>query len=103
MLVLTLWGTFLGAVTISAIARLLAYAGTCAALPVLRLKKDIPKPMFRLKGGIVVAIACLVLIAWLLSNTTMVEARDVRQSRPESDCWSISVTGSNNDRPRSRR
>jgi basic amino acid/polyamine antiporter, APA family len=76
MLILTVWGTFLGALTISAIARLLAYAGTCAALPVLRRKTDAPAPMFRLKYGVAVAIASLALIAWLLSNTKMAEARN---------------------------
>src|SRR5216683_1492390 len=36
MVALTLSGTFLYAITISTLARLLIYAATCAALPVLR-------------------------------------------------------------------
>jgi amino acid transporter len=76
MLVLTLSGTFIYAATISAITRLLAYAGTCAALPVLRSKQGVSPPMFKLKAGVAVAAVCLVLIAWLLSNTTAREARD---------------------------
>jgi amino acid transporter len=76
VLVMTLSGTFIYAVTISAIARLIAYAGTCAALPVLRRKRDAAAAMFKVRSGGVVAIACLLLIVWLLSNSTLREARD---------------------------
>jgi len=76
MLVLTLSGTFIYAASISAIARLLAYAGTCAALPVLRRKQGVSPPVFKLKAGVAVASVCLILIAWLLSNSTLFEARD---------------------------
>ena len=40
MLALTLSGSFLTAVAISTLTRLLAYAATCAALPVLRRRDD---------------------------------------------------------------
>lgn len=76
MLVLTLSGTFIYSATISAVARLLAYAGTCAALPVLRWKQGASPPLFKLPSGVAVSILCLALIAWLLSNTTLLEARD---------------------------
>jgi len=76
VLVLTLSGTFIYAATISAIARLLAYAGTCAALPVLRRAPGASRPVFKLKWGVAASIASLALIAWLLTNTTMNEARD---------------------------
>ena len=46
VLVLTLTGTFVYAATISVIARLLAYASTCAALPVLRRRKGSPAAEF---------------------------------------------------------
>ncbi len=76
VLVLSLSGTFIYAATISAIARLLAYAGTCAALPVLRREPGASPPVFKLKAGVMLSILSLVLIAWLLSNTTKYEARD---------------------------
>jgi APA family basic amino acid/polyamine antiporter len=76
VLVLTLSGTFIYAATISAIARLLAYAGTCAALPVLRRVPGATRPVFKLKWGVAASILSLALIAWLLSNTTLNEARD---------------------------
>jgi len=76
MLVLTLSGTFIYAATISVITRLFAYAATCAALPVLRTKPDASPPLFQLKAGVAVSAVCLALIAWLLSNSTLSEARD---------------------------
>lgn len=74
MLVLTLKSSFVAALTISAIARLVTYAATCAALPVLRAKKTAPKAMFTLPGGSIIAVAALILSAWLLLNSTRNEA-----------------------------
>jgi APA family basic amino acid/polyamine antiporter len=74
MLVLTLKSSFVAALTISAIARLVTYAVTCAALPVLRKRRDVPKALFRLPGGTIIAVASLVLAAWLLMNSTLYEA-----------------------------
>jgi APA family basic amino acid/polyamine antiporter len=74
MLVLTLKSSFVTALTISAIARLVTYAVTCAALPVLRRRSGVSPAMFRLPGGPVIAMAALVLAAWLLANSTLTEA-----------------------------
>src|SRR5205085_11557592 len=74
MLVLTLKSSFVAALTISTIARLVAYAVTCASLPVLRRRGDAPPAHFKLRGGPVIAIAALVLSAWLLLNSTLYEA-----------------------------
>jgi amino acid transporter len=74
MMVLTLKSSFVAALTISTIARLVAYAVTCAALPVLRKRGDAPPAHFKLRGGSVIAIAALVLAAWLLMNSTLYEA-----------------------------
>jgi amino acid transporter len=76
MLFLTLKSSFVTALTISAIARLVTYAATCLALPVLRRRRDVPPALFRLPGGTIVAILALVLIVWLLLNSTLHEARD---------------------------
>src|SRR2546425_4645845 len=73
MLVLTLKQSFVQALTISAIARLLTYAATCAALPVLRHSKA-PPALFRLRGGTVISILALLLAGWLLANSTLREA-----------------------------
>ena len=76
MLALTLSGTFVYAATISAIARLLTYAATCAALPVLRRRDRELPALFHAPAGVALAIVALVLCAWLLSNSTPVQRRD---------------------------
>ena len=76
VLVLTLTGTFVYAVTVSVIARLLSYSATCAALPVLRRKPGAPPAAFTAPAGVAAAIASLLLAAWLLSNITGTQARD---------------------------
>ena len=74
MLLLTLKSSFVAALTISAIARLVTYAATCAALPVLRRRKDLPPPAFRVRGGLIIAVAALILAVWLIANSTRTEA-----------------------------
>jgi amino acid transporter len=74
MLVLTLRSSFVAALTISAIARLVTYAVTCAALPVLRRRADVPAPAFKVRGGPIIAVAALILAVWLLANSTFREA-----------------------------
>ncbi len=76
MLTLTLTGTFIYAATISVIARLLAYAATCAALPVLRRREGAPAAGFVAPFGIGISVVSLALVAWLLINSTAVQARD---------------------------
>src|SRR5437868_13172873 len=76
ILVVTISGTFIYALTISTIARLLAYASTCAALPKLRSMSDAPQAKFKAPAGIIVSIVVLMLAGWLLSNSGWNEARD---------------------------
>jgi len=73
-LVFTLKQSFVQALTISTIARLVTYAVTCAALPILRRRKDAPPALFHLPGGMIISMAALVLAAWLLANSTLREA-----------------------------
>jgi len=75
MLVLTLKSSFVAALTISAIARLVTYAATCVALMILRRNKTVPEARFHLPGGALISILSLVLIVWLLSNSTAQEAK----------------------------
>jgi len=74
MLLMTLKSSFVAALTISAIARLVTYAATCLALPLLRQRQNTPKALFHLPFGIVIAGLSLVLIVWLLANSTRQEA-----------------------------
>ena len=75
MLFLTLKSSFIAALTISAIARLVTYAATCLALPVFRARRESPAAAFRLPGGTIIAILSLLLIIWLLLNSSWQEAK----------------------------
>lgn len=76
MLVLTLSSSLIYALTVSTIARLLAYAATCVALPTLRYKSKVQPALVRIPGGIVISVVAVLLSIWLLSNSTLVEGRD---------------------------
>ncbi|HKG59161.1 MAG TPA: amino acid permease [Pyrinomonadaceae bacterium] len=75
MLFLTLKSSFVAALTISTIARLVTYGATCIALPLFRARRDAPAAVFRLPGGSIIAILSLLLIVWLLLNATFNEVR----------------------------
>ena len=75
MLVLTLQGTFISALTISTVIRLLIYIATSIALPVLRFRNDAPLPRFSAPAGAAVAVVATTLSVWLLSNTPSKDAR----------------------------
>src|SRR5262245_1923011 len=79
MLALTLPGTFISSLTVSVVARLLAYIATCAALIVLRRRDDREmrfKAQFKVPAGLAVSIAALLLSAWLLAHSSASEARN---------------------------
>jgi basic amino acid/polyamine antiporter, APA family len=80
MLALTLSGSFLAAVALSTITRLLAYAATCLAVPVLRRRErkgDIAPAVFRIPGGAWVVGTALLVIAWLVAHANPQELRNV--------------------------
>jgi amino acid transporter len=74
MLFLTLKSSFVAALTISTIARLVTYGATCLALPIFRARREAPAAVFRLPGGSIIAILSLLLIVWLLLHSTPAEA-----------------------------
>ena len=74
MLFLTLQSSFVAALTISTIARLVTYASTCIALPVFLRRASSPAA-FHLPGGTIVAVLSLALIVWLLLHSTLQEAK----------------------------
>jgi amino acid transporter len=76
MLILTLSSSLIYALTVSTIARLLAYAGTCVALPVLRKRASAPEAIVKIPGGVVISVLAVLLCIWLVSNSTLKEARD---------------------------
>lgn len=68
ILIFTIQSSFLSALAIATITRLLIYATTCAALPVLRRKDNVPGAEYKVLLGTAVSILSLVLIGWLLAN-----------------------------------
>jgi amino acid transporter len=66
ILIFTIQSSFLEALTISTITRLIVYATTCAALPVFRFRKDAPEAKFKIPFGMIAAALSLGLTAWLL-------------------------------------
>lgn len=76
MLALTLSSSLIYALTVSTIARLLAYTATCVALPTLRSRRNSPPAQFTVPGGTVISVIAVLLSVWLLSNSTYYEARD---------------------------
>lgn len=68
ILILTIQSSFLTAVAIATITRLLVYATTCLALPIFRSRKDIPTAPFSVPLGIGAAVLSILLIIWLLTN-----------------------------------
>jgi APA family basic amino acid/polyamine antiporter len=86
VLLLTLPGTFIYALKVTVITRVIVYASTCVALPVLRRRarvaaptrtlKDVPLS-FEVPAGTFIAVVCVILCLWLLANSGWREARDV--------------------------
>lgn len=66
--VLTVQSSFVTALTIATITRLIVYATTCLALPAFRRRNDLPAAPFNAPLGIAAAVLSLALIVWLLTN-----------------------------------
>ncbi len=66
--IFTIQTSFVSALTIATITRLLVYAATCASLPVFRSRPDSPPAKFIAPFGIVAAVLSLILIVWLLTQ-----------------------------------
>ena len=86
VLLLSLSGTFIYALKVTVITRLMVYAGTCAALPILRRRARRNKSIrtreeapssFEAPAGMLISIVCVVLCLGLLANSGWREARDV--------------------------
>jgi len=74
ILVFSLQATFITALKISTVIRLITYAATCVALIKLRRDAAAGPAIFNAPGGVAVALAATALCVWLLSNSTWDEA-----------------------------
>jgi amino acid transporter len=70
-----LLSTFVSALTISTIVRLVAYMATCAALPVMRRRTGLPPTSFSAPAGPLISAGAIALGLWLLSNSPWAEVR----------------------------
>lgn len=77
ILIFTIQTSFIAALTISTITRLIVYATTCAALPVFRFRKDAPEAKFKIPFGIIASVLSLLLTAWLLLSVKMEEVKTI--------------------------
>lgn len=66
ILIFTIQTSFIEALTISTITRLIVYATTCAALPEFRFRQDAPEAKFKIPFGIIASILAIGLTGWLL-------------------------------------
>ncbi|HVY64609.1 MAG TPA: amino acid permease [Gammaproteobacteria bacterium] len=90
-LVFTLNASFLTALTISTISRLLTFAVACLALPVLRRRADVEPATFVVPGGPLIPGAAVVLTIWLLSSSSRKEFIAVAVTALVG--WAIYVAG----------
>jgi amino acid transporter len=74
-LILAVSGGFAYLATLSVITRILGYSTACAALPLLR-RRDVPPARVRIPLGGAVSLVALLACVWLLSSSTIREARD---------------------------
>jgi APA family basic amino acid/polyamine antiporter len=77
VLALALSGSFIYLVKITLISRISVYALTCATLPLLRRRHDLPRPPFVLRGGSVLACVAATCCILFLANSSMRELLDV--------------------------
>ncbi len=68
ILIFTLQSSFLTAVAIATITRLIVYATTCLALPIFRRRRGMPAASFSVPFGVLVSLLSIGLIVWLLTN-----------------------------------
>ena len=77
VLTLALSGSFIYLVKVTLIARIVTYIATCATLPLLRRRKDVPRAAFVLRGGPVLACIAISCCLLFLVKSSMRELLDV--------------------------
>lgn len=71
---LALYTSFLGALVVSALTRLVGYITTCAALIVLRRRSEATdRAGFRVPAGVAIAIAAIAACVWMMAGSSTTE------------------------------
>ena len=73
--IVAIFSSFISALMISTIVRLIAYMATCAALPALRRAEGVPPAAFTVRAGGVLTAAAIALSVWLVSSSPWAEVR----------------------------
>jgi len=77
VLILALSGSFIYIVKVTIITRISTYIVTCATVPLLRRRKDVPRAAFVLRGGPVLAFLAIASLLLFLAKSSMHELLDV--------------------------
>ena len=77
VLILALSGSFIYIVKVTIITRISTYIVTCAILPLLRRRTDVPKAAFVLRGGPALALFAIACLLLFLAKSSMRELLDV--------------------------
>ncbi len=65
--------SFIGAVKINVLIKLITYALVCLSLPILRKKEKHLPALFKLSGGVIISISALLICIWLLFGSSLDE------------------------------
>jgi amino acid transporter len=76
-IIISLNYSFLSAASISAITRVMIYGIVCLTLILLRKKRPGQKNFFKIKYGLLLAVAGLIITFWLLGSSRLNELRDI--------------------------
>jgi amino acid transporter len=77
VLMLALSGTFIYLVKLTLIARVLVFAATCATVPLMRRRPELPAATFKVPAGSLVGWICVALCLLFLARSSMREMLDV--------------------------
>ncbi|MGD8815810.1 MAG: APC family permease [Acidobacteriota bacterium] len=90
---LALTGTFAQLATLSAVARIVFYMATCAAVPVLRRKVAAPEGAFELPGGILIPALALIVSVAILGSAAWADLQTVITGAGEVDLLGLPTIG----------
>jgi amino acid transporter len=70
ILIVSLNYSFIGAVKINVLIKLITYALVCLTIPILRKKEKELPPLFKLPGGIIISLSAFSLCVWLFFGSS---------------------------------
>jgi amino acid transporter len=92
-LALAMTGTFAQLATLSAVARIVFYMATCAAVPVLRRKVEARDDAFELPGGPLVPALALIVSVVILAGAGMADLEAIRAGAGMGELLALPMVG----------